>query len=448
MSFRLKGSAKALAAVLATTAGLLPAASASAAGARVTITFWSAMSGSHGGDLVHLAKEFNSSQNLYKVDVLYKGSYSDTLSSTIAAVRAHKPPDISMVFDAGTATMMYATGVYVPVYQLMSRYHYKFATSQFIGGAGSYYETAKDQLDSLPFNSSTPVLYYNKSLLAKAGIKSPPKTWTQLENDVKPLASSGAKCVLTASGAYIMWTDMEQFAMWNAFPYATNNNGYNSIKPKLLLTSTPMVQHWGFLGSLGKRGLYRWSGTTVSTVSDFTDGSCAFYEQSSADLTEIEAGAKFPFGVSELPFVAGNSKAPQNTVVGGASLWVLSGAPTKTYKGDAAFLNFLMSPSAQDYWATQTGYVPVTNAAFNRLNKEGYYKTHPQDLIAIRELTNKPPLPYTRGIRIGDLPQVRVDEAAAISNILSGKESAAKALATAQSQGDSVIAEFAAEYGG
>lgn len=447
MSFRLRTSAKAVAAVLATGAGLLPAASASAAAAPVTITFWSAMSGSHGGDLVHLAKEFNSSQSAYKVDVLYKGSYSDTLSSTIAAVRAHKPPDISMIFDAGTATMMDSTGVYVPVYKLMSQYHYKFATSQFIGGAGSYYETAKDQLDSLPFNSSTPVLYYNKSLLAKAGIKAAPRTWAELEDDVKPLASSGAKCVLTASGAYIMWTDMEQFAMWNGFPYATDNNGYDSIDPKLLLTSKPMVAHWNFLGSLGKSGLYRWSGTTVSTVSDFTDGSCAFYEQSSADLTEIQAGAKFPFGVSELPYLTGDSEAPRNTAVGGASLWVLSGTPKDTYKGDAEFLRFLMSPSAQDYWATETGYVPVTNEAFNRLDHEGYYKTHPQDLVAIKELTNKPPLAYTRGIRIGDLPEVRVDEAAAISNILSGKESAAKALATAQRQGDAVIAEFAAEYG-
>jgi sn-glycerol 3-phosphate transport system substrate-binding protein len=456
MSSHIRSASKALAALLASTVGLLPATGASAtssmgtshSGSRVTITFWSAMSGSHGGDLVHLAKEFNSSQSTYTVDVLYKGSYSDTLSATIAAVRARRPPDISMVFDAGTATMMDATGVYVPVYKLMSEYKYKFATSQFIGGAGSYYETAKDQLDSLPFNSSTPVLYSNKPLLAKAGIKAPPKTWAQLANDVKPLVSAGAKCILSASGAYIMWTDMEQFAMWNGFPYATDNNGYDSIKPTLLLTSKPMVQHWQFLGGLGKRGLYRWSGTTVSTVPNFTDGSCAFYEQSSADLTEIEAGAKFPFDVTELPFVAGSPAAPQNTVVGGASLWVLSGAPQNTYKGDAAFLHFLMSPSAQDYWATQTGYVPVTNAAFNRLNKEGYYKTHPQDLVAIRELTNKPPLPYTRGIRIGDLPQVRVDEAAAISNILSGKESAAKALATAQAQGNKVIAEFAAEYGG
>jgi len=457
MKVRMRYGRKALTALLASAVGLIPAASASAAasskllhsGPQVNITFWSAMSGTNGVALGHLVDEFNSSQSTYKVDLVYKGSYSTVLSATIAAVRAHSAPDIAQIFDAGTATMMDSTGVYVPVHELMSKYHLKFSTSQFIGGAGSYYETAQDQLDSLPFNSSSPVLYYNKPLLAKAGIKSPPATWSQLEADVAPLVSAGAKCILSASGAYIMWTDMEQFDMWNGYPYATEDNGYSSVRNvKLEIDSKPMVQHWDFLGSLGKRGLYRWSGTTVTTVPFFTDGTCAFYEQSSADLATIEKGAKFPFGVAELPYVAGDAAAPQNTVVGGASLWVLSGAPADTYRGDAEFLHFLMSTPAQDYWASHTGYVPVTNAAFNQLNKEGFYRSHPSDLVAVLELTHKPPKPWTRGIRIGYLPEVRDVEATAIAAVLSGKQSASSALATAQAQGDKIIAEFASEYGG
>lgn len=454
MSLHMRGATRALAVLLATGVGLLPATGASAtsssgSGSRVTITFWSAMSGANGGALEHLVKEFNSSQSTYNVDLLYKGSYSTVLSATIAAVRAHSAPDISQIFDAGTATIMDATGVYVPVHDLMSEYNMPFSTADFIGGASSYYETAQDQLDSLPFNSSTPVLYYNEPLLAKAGIKSPPKTWAQMANDVGPLVSAGAKCIMTADDAYIMWSGMEEFDMWNGYPYATQDNGYDSVKDvKLELDTKPMVQHWDFLGSLGKRGLFRWAGTTVSTVPLFTDGTCAFFEESSADLATIEAGAKFPFGVAELPIVAGDSAAPQNTAVGGASLWALSGAPKDTYKGDAELLHFLMSVPAQDYWASHTGYVPVTNAAFNTLDKQGFYKTHPSDYVAILELTHKPALPYTRGIRLGDLPIIRDYEATAIENILSGKESASTALAKAQSQGDKVLAEFAAEYGG
>jgi sn-glycerol 3-phosphate transport system substrate-binding protein len=418
-------------------------------GSQETITFWSALSGKNGAALSHLVDEFNSSQSTYRVNLVYKGNYSTVLSATIAAVRAHSAPNIAMIFDAGTATMMDSAGVYVPVHQLMSQYHLNFATSQFIGGAASYYETAQDQLDSMPFNSSTPVLYYDKPLLAKAGIKSPPTTWGQLANDVKPLVSAGAKCILSASGAYIMWTDMEQFDMWNGYAYATQDNGYQSLSGvKLMLDTKPMVQHWDFLGSLGKAGLYRWDGTTTTTVPFFTNGTCAFYEQSSADLATIEAGAKFPFGVAELPYMAGDPNAPQNTVVGGASLWVLSGAPNATYRGDAELLHFLMSTPAQDYWASHTGYVPVTNAAFNQLNREGFYKAHSSDLIAVLELTHKPPKPWTRGIRVGYLPEVRDVEATAIAAILSGKQSASSALATAQAQGDKIIAEFASEYGG
>jgi sn-glycerol 3-phosphate transport system substrate-binding protein len=457
MSFYKRSAAKALGVLMATSVGLLPAAGASAAtvagsehsGSPVDITFWSALSGKNGAALAHLIDEFNSSQSTYKVDLVYKGNYSTVLSATIAAVRAHSAPDIAMIFDAGTATMMDSTGVYVPVHQLMSEYHINFATSQFIGGAASYYETAQDQLDSMPFNSSTPVLYYNKPLLAKAGVKAPPKTWAQLASDVKPLVAAGAKCILSASGAYIMWTDIEQFDMWNGYPYATEDNGYDSVNNvKLELDTKPLVEHWQFLGSLGKQGLYRWDGTTTTTVPFFTDGTCAFYEQSSADLATIEAGAKFPFGVAELPYVAGDPDAPQNTVVGGASLWVLSGAAKDTYRGDAELLHFLMSTPAQDYWASHTGYVPVTNAAFNQLNRQGFYKSHASDLIAVLELTHKPPKPWTRGIRVGYLPEVRDVEATAIAAILSGKQSASSALATAQSQGDKIIAEFASEYGG
>ncbi len=379
----------------------------------------------------------------------YKGSYSDVLSATIAAFRAHAAPDIAQIFDAGTGTMMFSTGAYVPVHSLMTEYDLPFSTSDFIGGAASYYETAGDQLDSLPFNSSTPVLYYNKSMLAKAGIAEPPKTWTALYADAQQLAAHGAKCALTSSGAYVMWTDMEEFSVWNGFPFASQDNGYRSIDDVHLdLTSAPMVAHIAMLGKLAQKGLYQWNGVTNTTVPLFTNGTCAMYEQSSASLATITAAAHFPFGVTELPVVAGDRSAPQNTVVGGASLWVMAGARTDTYKGDAEFLHFLISGPAQAYWASHTGYVAVSKAGLKALQSEGFYKTHPNDAVATAELTNKPPLPYTRGIRLGYLPEIRQDEAAAIANVLAGKESAAAALAAAQSQGDKILSEFAAQYGG
>ncbi|MDA8062719.1 MAG: extracellular solute-binding protein [Actinomycetota bacterium] len=447
------GSTEAGSTALAGTSPITRGASASetsgASSAPEDLTIWTAFSGTLGATFDHLVTAFNSSQHAYHVVAVYKGSYSQVLADTIAAFRAHAAPNIAQIFDAGTATIMDAKGTYVPVHELMARYHLPFSTADFIGGAASYYETAADQLDSLPFNSSTPVLYYNKAELAHAGIMAAPHTWTELAADAATLAAHGQRCSLTSSGAYVMWTDLEQYAVWNGYHYATEDNGYGGIKGvKLQIDSPPFISHLALLGNLARKGGYIWNGVATSTVPLFTKGTCAMYEQSSADLTTIEAAAKFPLGVAELPVVAGDKAAPQNTVVGGASLWTLAGAAPASYKGDALFLHYLMSPPAQAYWASHTGYVPVTNAAAALLNSEHFYKTHPSDLVAVEELTNKPPLPYTRGIRLGYLPEVREDEASAIAEVLSGKETAAHALAVAQAQGDTILRQFAAQYGG
>lgn len=420
-----------------------------AAGQTVNLTVWTAFSGKLGTTFDHLVSEFNASQKQYHVTAVYKGSYSQVLSDTIAAFKAHAAPDISQVFDAGTATIMDSAGSYVPVHQLMTQYKIPFATSDFIGGAASYYETGGGQLDSLPFNSSTPVLYYNEAELKKAGISGPPSTWTQLEADASTLAAHGQKCALSSSGAYVMWTDLEEFSTWNGYSFATDDNGYGAVKGvRLNLTSAPMVNHVALLGRLAAKGEYIWNGVSNSTVPLFTSGTCAMYEQSSASLTTIQAAAKFPFGVSELPVVSGDAAAPQNTVVGGASLWVMSGAPAVHYRGDAEFLHFLMSASSQAYWASNTGYVPVTPAASSLLSSNGFYASHPNDMVAVKELTNKAPTPYTRGIRLGYLPEVRQAEASAIASVLAGKQTAAAALADAQASGDNILAQFASQYGG
>ncbi len=415
----------------------------------VNLTVWTAFSGALGAAFDTLVSRFNAANTGYHVIADYKGSYSQVLSDTMAAFRAHAAPNISQIFDAGTATIMDAPGTYVPVHKLMAQYKLPFATSDFIGGAASYYETSADQLDSLPFNSSTPVLYYNKTELSNTGISTPPTTWNQLRADAATLGAHGQKCALTSSGAYVMWTDLEQFAVWNGFPYATDDNGYTAVKGvKLEIDTAPFISHLALLGELAAKGGYIWNGVSTSTVPLFTNGTCAMYEQSSADLSTIQAAAKFPFGVSELPIQNGAPDAPQNTVVGGASLWVLSGAPAVTYRGDAEFLHFLMSAQSQAYWASHTGYVPVTTAGSALLESQNFYATHPNDLVAVKELNNKAPTPFTRGIRLGYLPEIRQVEASAIAAVLSGKQTAAQALAAAQSQGDSILAQFAAQYGG
>ena len=412
---------------------------------RVQIQFWNAMSGKLGETVQHLADEFNKSQDRYEVVPVFKGTYKQTMLSAIAAFRAHNPPDIVQIFDVGTATMMSAKGAYVPVHSLMANEKIAFSTKQFIPAAASYYSDAKGRLVSMPFNSSTPVIFYNKDMFAKAGVQ-PPKTWADMAVVGKKLRADGAACGFTTG--WPAWVQMEQFSLWNGLHYATHDNGYKAVKGvKLRINDKPYVEHLAQLGEWSKSGVFEYGGIESKSRPMFVSGHCAMYMGSSASYAAIKAGAKFPFGIAPMPYDGKLSGAPQNTVVGGASLWVMKGVPADHYAGIAAFMHFMMSGKAQAYWARNTGYVPVTQAGFQQLKSEGFYNEQPGAMVAIDELSNKPPKAWTMGIRLGYMPQLRQIERNEMEAVFAGSKSAKNALDEAKRQGDKLLAQFAASAG-
>lgn len=415
------------------------------AGERVEIHFWNAMSGSLGKAVRHLANEFNQSQDRYEVVPVFKGTYKQTMLSAIAAFRTHTPPDIVQIFDVGTATMMVAKGAYVPVHRLMADQKISFSTKEFIPAAASYYSDASGRLVSLPFNSSTPVLFYNQTLLAKAGVQ-PPRTWAEMSQVGKKLRADGTACGFTTG--WPAWVQLEQFSLWNGLHYATHDNGYKAIKGvKLLIDGKPYVRHLAQLGAWSRSGVFEYGGPESQSRPLFISGHCAMYMGSSASYAAIKAGAQFPFGIAPMPYDATLPDAPQNTVVGGASLWVMKGLPADHYAGIARFLKFMMSGKAQAYWASHTGYVPVTKAGYRRLKNEGFYKQQPGAMVAIDELSNKPPKPWTMGIRLGYMPQLRQIERNEMEAVFAGNKSAKVALDQATRQGDKLLEQFAASVG-
>lgn len=421
----------------------LPAAHAAD---RIKIQFWNAMGGELGKSVQHLADTFNASQSQYEVIPVNKGSYADTMMASIAAFRAKNPPDIVQVFDVGTATMMAARGAYVPVHELMSKQHIPFATASFIPAAASYYADAGGRLVSMPFNSSTPVLYYNKNLLAKAGVQ-PPKTWQEMADVGRKLMASGAKCGFTTG--WPDWVQFEQFSLWNGIPYATQDNGYKSMKNvRLRVNSQPFVDHVADLVQWSKDGIFKYAGSGSTNATPlFNSGECAMYMDSSGSLAAVKAGAKFPFGIAPMPYDARLKSAPQNTVVGGASLWVMRGVPADHYPGIAKFLAFLGSAKSQAYWAKATGYVPVTKAGFDLLKASGFYDQEPGAMVAVDELSNKPPKPFTMGIRLGYMPQIRDTIRAELEDALNGKTTPQQAMDNVAAKGDKLLAQFAASNG-
>ena len=200
------------------------------------------MTGQLGDAVNELVKQFNESQSEYEVKPLRKGTYPETLTAAIAAYRQKSAPHIVQVFEVGTQTML-LSGAVLPVYQLMKEQEIKVDWKDFIAPVVGYY--SKDgNLYSMPFNSSTPILYYNKDAFQKAGLDpaKPPQTWKQVEEYSKKLIASGAaKCGF--STGWPSWTMVENMHAWHDQPFATKHNGFDGLDVELLINKEFGVKH-------------------------------------------------------------------------------------------------------------------------------------------------------------------------------------------------------------
>ncbi|WP_223162029.1 sn-glycerol-3-phosphate ABC transporter substrate-binding protein UgpB [Salinicola endophyticus] len=412
--------------------------------AATTITWWHAMEGVLGEKVNAIADEFNASQDDYVVKPVYKGSYSDNLTATIAAFRAGQAPAITQVFEVGTATMMSAKGAIYPVYQLMQDTDTPFDPDAFLPAVKSYYTSSDGHMLSMPFNSSTPVLYYNQDAFAKAGIETPPKTWAELGKDAHKLVESGAaECGLTT--AWPSWTQLENFSAVNDLPFATQANGFNGTDARLVFDQQPAtVAHIQDLAEWQKSHAFEYGGRADNGTKRFQSGRCAMLTTSSASRAGIQEAAKgkFGFGIAPLPYDAKAVSQPRNSIIGGASLWVMRGQSDKVYQGVAEFMNFLSSPAVQADWASFTGYVPITTAAYQRLKDDGFYAKTPGASVAIDQLTRGTPDDNSRGLRLGNMPQIRNIIAEQLEKAFNGSETAAQALTDAAERGNQELEQF------
>lgn len=431
--------------LLSSVAAAAVLASAHGAVAQTEIQFWHAMGGNLGEAVNAQAESFNKSQTEYKVTPVYKGSYTETLTAAIAAFRAKQAPHIVQVFEVGTANMMAAKGAVYPVYQLMADAKEPFDPKAFVGPVTGYYSTTDGKLLSMPFNSSTPVLYWNKELLQKAGLdpNKPPTTWPELGEMAKKAVAAGAKCGFTPQ--WQTWTMIENFGAWHNLPYATKDNGFGGIDIELKFNDAPRVKHIATLAEWSKDKTFVYGGREGKSTALFNAGDCAFHIASSATASAIEkALGKDKFGIGMMPYWPDVIAKPQNSIIGGATLWVLQGKPAAEYKGVAKFLSYLSSGPVQAKWHQETGYVPVSLAAAEITEKDGFYKTNPGRDVAVKELTLNPPTPNSKGLRIGNFVQIRDIVDGELENVWSGKKDAKTALDDAVKAGNEQLKRFEA----
>ena len=425
---------------LAVSVAALPAL-ATAALAQTEITWWHAMSGANNEVVETLSKEFNESQKEFKVTPVFKGTYPETLNAGIAAFRAKQPPHIIQVFDVGTGVMMGAEGAVKPVADILSMGGKPFDKSQYLPGIVAYYSKPDGTMLSFPYNSSSPILYYNKDIFQKAGLdaENPPKTWPEVFEAARKIKTSGAApCGLTST--WLTWIGLENFAAWNNLQYSTEENGLASTDSELKFNTEPFAKHFQNIADLAKEGAFRYGGRTSEAKQLFLSQECAILTESSGGLGDvIKSGINY--GLGQLPYYADLEGAPQNTIPGGASLWVFGGKSDEEYKGIAAFFAFLSQTSVQARLHQVSGYLPVTLAAYEETKKSGFYDKNPAREIPIKQMMGKAPTENSKGVRLANLPQVRDILNEEYEKMLAGEQTAQQALDNAVSRGNAAIKE-------
>jgi sn-glycerol 3-phosphate transport system substrate-binding protein len=427
--------------VVAAIAAAVAIAAAPTANAQTEIQWWHAMSGPLGQWVNDLAKQFNESQKEYRVVPTYKGTYDESMTAAIAAFRAGNAPHILQVFEVGTATMMASKGAIRPVAEVMREGGAKFDPSVYISAVSGYYTAPNGQMLSFPFNSSTTVFYYNKDAFKAAGIdpNKAPATWPEVALAAAKLKAAGHRCPFTTS--WISWTQLESFSAWHNTLFATQNNGFGGTGARLAFNSPLHVRHFENLANMSKQGLFVYKGRANAADVSFPSGECAMMTGSSGLYSRVSKEAKFAYGIAPLPYYPDVAGAPQNTVIGGASLWVMAGKKPAEYKGVAAFFRFLSDPEVQSASHKRTGYLPITMAAFQLTEKSGFYKENPGTNVAvtqmIRKVTDK-----SRGIRLGNFVQIRTIIDEETEQIWTGKKAPKQALEDAIKRGNEQLERF------
>nr|WP_321511552.1 extracellular solute-binding protein [uncultured Celeribacter sp.] len=425
-----------------TTAAAALAFAGSAAFAETDIVWWHAMGGNLGDVVNHIAEEFNASQDDYKITPVFKGSYEETLTAGIAAFRAGEQPNIMQVFDAGSATVIGAKGATIPVQDLLSDNGYDFDIENYISGVRYFYADNDGKMIGMPFNSSSPVMYFNEQAMEAAGVEAP-ATYEEFETTTAPALKEAGYIPLVQT--HLPWEFSENFFSRHNLPFASNDNGYGGAEgTKILVNTDDFKMHWTHAKQWVDEGYLGFFGTGWNdNQAQFEAGKAAMYIGSSGDFGGLmKMDLPFDFGSTYLPYWSSITEEGYQTFIGGASLFAMSGHSDEENKATAAFFNFLTSPEIQYYWHKETGYVPITEAAYEMAKEDGHYDRFPAAETAIKQLSLQAG-ENTRGYRMGFYPQIRDVENREFSRILQGETSVDDALAAIEKEGNELLARFA-----
>jgi sn-glycerol 3-phosphate transport system substrate-binding protein len=314
-----------------------------------------------------------------------------------------------------------------------------FDKSDYLPAVISYYQTPEGELLSMPFNSSTPVLWYNADALKSAGVDVP-ETWDDVKSVAKALVGDGMKCGL--SFGWQSWVMIENFSAWHDIEMGTKENGFAGFDTEFTFNNDHVVARIDDIASMSADSSFVYAGRRGDSLPSFTNGECGMWINSSAYYGSMTSQAKFDFAQTMLPLDTNVASAPQNSIIGGATLWALAGHEDEEYKGVAKFMTYLSSPEVQAWWHQETGYVPITTAAYELSKEQGFYETNPGTDTAIQQLSLNTPTPNSRGVRFGNFVQVRDVINEEMEAIWGGSKTAQEGLDEAVSRGNELLRKF------
>jgi sn-glycerol 3-phosphate transport system substrate-binding protein len=414
---------------------------------KVQVQWWHAMGGELGTLLEQVATTFNESQDQYEVVPSFRGTYAEAMTGAITAFRAGEQPHIVQVFEVGTGTMMAAEGAIYPIYQLMADTGRSFDPAAYLPTIVGYYTDPEGNMLSFPFNSSTPIMYYNKDVFEAAGLdaNNPPKTWAEMEAaSVKIVESGAASCGFTTS--WPAWLMLENFTAWHNIPMATQENGFAGFDTEFSFNVELVSNHWDNLKKWQDAGAFKWGGPGPGPDAAplFYSGECAMFFGSSASRAGVLNNTDFEVGFGMQPYYDTVEGAPQNTIIGGATLWVLQGHEDEEYQAVSAFFEYLSQPEVQAKWHQDTGYLPITQAAYDLTREQGYYEANPGSETALQQMTLNEPTENSKGIRFGNYVQIRDIVSEEMEAVMSGSKTGQQATDSAVERGNALLREFEA----
>jgi sn-glycerol 3-phosphate transport system substrate-binding protein len=297
----------------------------------------------------------------------------------------------------------------------------------------------------MPFNSSTPVMWYSRDAFEKAGLNpdGPPATWPEVVSALQTIRSKGAAPTPSTS-AWFSWVQFECFGAIHDVPFATLANGFEGLGTELKINSAPFVGQLNRFLELSKEGLFKYAGRDGTPDPLFYSGEAAISFMSSGSRGDVVKNAKFKWAEAPLPYDPALTKDPLNSVIGGASLWTMTaqGRTADEYKGVAEFLKYIAEPANVSSWHQRTGYVPVTYAGYELSKSEGFYEKNPGADVPIKQLARGHVTANSRGFRLGRMPEIRNIIYEETERALQGQQTAQAALDSVVVRGNKVLRDF------